>query len=59
MSERDTILIDGAPEIVLHATDPDEDFVHVPRVPWPWPAASRAVGESSGRISCTSAVRSR
>ena len=43
--ERDTILIDGAPEIVLHAADPDEDFVHVPLVPWPWPA-SQAVGEA-------------
>ena len=46
--ERDTILIDGAPEIVLHAADPDEDHfsVHVPLVPWPWPAASQAVGEA-------------
>ena len=44
--ERDTILIDGASEIVLHAADPDEDFVHVPLVPWPWPAASHAVGKA-------------
>ena len=44
--ERDTILIDGAPEIVLHAADPDEDFVHVPLVPWPWPVASQAVGKA-------------
>ena len=44
--ERDTILIDGAPEIVLHAADPDEDFVHVPLVPWPWPTASQAVGKA-------------
>ena len=33
--EHDTILIDGTPEIVLHALDPDEDFVHVPLVAWP------------------------
>jgi hypothetical protein len=31
---------------VLHAADPDEDFVHVPLVPWPWPAASQAVGKA-------------
>ena len=41
-----TILIDGAPEIVQHALDPDEHLVHVPLVPWSWPAASQAVGES-------------
>ena len=34
------ILIDGAPEIVLHALDPDEDFVYVPLVLWPRPAAA-------------------
>ena len=44
--EHDAILIDGAPEIMLHALDPDEDLVHVPLVPWPWPAASQAVGET-------------
>src|ERR1700683_5066563 len=44
--EHDTILIDGAPEIVLHAADPDKDFVHVPLVPWPWPAASHVVGKA-------------
>ena len=31
---------------MLHAADPDEDFVHVPLVPWPWPAASQAVGKA-------------
>jgi hypothetical protein len=36
--EHDTILIDGTPEMVLHALDPDEDFVHVPLVPRPRPA---------------------
>jgi hypothetical protein len=34
--EHNTILIDGTPEIVLHAHDPDEDFVHMPLVAWPW-----------------------
>jgi len=43
--EHDAVLIDGAPEIVLYTLDPDEDFVHVPLVPRPWPAASHAVGE--------------
>jgi len=28
--ERDAVLLDGAPEIVLYTLDPDEDFVHVP-----------------------------
>ena len=37
--EHDAILVDGAPEIVLHALDPDEDFIHVPLVPWPGSAA--------------------
>ena len=44
--EHNAILIDGAPEIVLHALDPDEDFVHVPLIPWPRPAAAQAVGET-------------
>jgi hypothetical protein len=30
--EHNAILIDGAPEIMLHALDADEDFVHVPLV---------------------------
>ncbi len=30
--EHNAILIDGAPEIVLHALDTDEDLVHVPLV---------------------------
>src|ERR1700722_11901747 len=38
--------MDGAPEVLLHALDPDEDFVHVPLVPWPRPAAAQAVGET-------------
>ena len=42
--EHDTILIDGTLKIVLHALDPDKDFIHVPFVPRPWPAASQAVG---------------
>jgi hypothetical protein len=44
--EHHAILIDGAPEIVLHALDPDEDFVDVPLVPWPWPTAAQAVGKA-------------
>src|ERR1700722_168902 len=38
--------MDGAPEVLLHALDPDEDFVHVPLVPWPRPMAAQAVGET-------------
>jgi hypothetical protein len=44
--EHDAILIDGSPKIVLHALDSDENFIHVPLVPWPWSAASQAVGET-------------
>src|ERR1700679_7196 len=44
--EHDAILFDGAPEIELHAPDSDENFIHVPLVPWPWPAAAQAVGET-------------
>jgi hypothetical protein len=32
------------------ACDPDEDFVHVPLVPWSRPAASQAVGETRGEF---------
>ena len=48
--EHNAILIDGAPEIMLHALDADEDLVHVPLVARSWPAASQAVGESSGEL---------
>jgi hypothetical protein len=44
--EHNAILIDGAPEVMPHALDSDEDFVHVPLVPWPRPAAAQAVGET-------------
>jgi hypothetical protein len=32
--------------LTLDALDPNENFVHVPLVPWPWSAASQAVGET-------------
>jgi hypothetical protein len=32
--------------LALHALDPDENFIHVPLVPWPRSAASQAVGET-------------
>ncbi len=44
--EHNAILIDGAPEILQHALDPNEDLVRVPLVSWSWPAASQAIGES-------------
>lgn len=34
--EHNAILIDGAPEIMLYALDPDEDLAHVPLVAWLW-----------------------
>ena len=44
--EHNTILIDRAPKVLLHALDPDEDFVQVPLVPWPRALAAQAVGET-------------
>jgi hypothetical protein len=44
--EHNTILIDRSPKVLLHALDPDEDFVQVPLVPWPRPVAAQAVGET-------------
>jgi hypothetical protein len=46
--EHNAILIHGAPEIMLHALDTDEDLIHVPLVAGSWPAASQAVGETRG-----------
>jgi hypothetical protein len=48
--EHNAILIDGAPEIVLHALDPNKDFVHVPLVAGPWPATAQAVGETRAEL---------
>jgi hypothetical protein len=48
--EDNTILIDGAPEIMLHALNPDDDFVDVPFVAWSRPAASQAIGEIRGKF---------
>jgi hypothetical protein len=34
--EDDAILVDGPPEIVLLAIDPDEHFIQMPNVSRPW-----------------------
>ncbi len=57
--EHDTILIDGTPEIMLHALDTDEHFVHVPRVAGSWPTTAHSVGKNSPQTSCTSVAPSR
>src|SRR4051794_19740360 len=44
--EHNAVLIHGAPEIVLHALDPEEHLVEIPLVPGPRPAAAQAVGEA-------------
>jgi hypothetical protein len=44
--EHNAILIDSAPEVMLHSLDPNEDFVQVPLAPWPRPTAAQAVGET-------------
>ena len=48
--EHNAILINGAPEIMLHALDADEDFVHMPLVARPWPAAAQAVSKTGGEL---------
>jgi hypothetical protein len=46
----------SAPEVMLHALDPDEDFVQVPLIPW---AGDGAGGRrNSHQISCTNVLRS-
>jgi hypothetical protein len=48
--EHNAVLIDGAPEIVLHALDPDEHLVLVPFVSRLWPAAAQTVGEAAANF---------
>jgi len=48
--EYDTILIHGAPEVVLHPLDTNEHLVHVPLVPRSWPAAAQTVGEALAEL---------
>jgi len=48
--EHDAILIDGTPQIVLHALGANEDFVHVPLVPKPRTVATQAVGKTRGEF---------
>ncbi len=55
--EHDAILIDGTPEIVLHASDSDEDLVQVPLVPWPGPAAAQAVSETRAEFLAPASYR--
>ena len=48
--EHDAVLIHGAPQIVLHSPDPDEDFVEVPFVSWPGPAAAQTAGKGLAEL---------
>ena len=48
--EHNAILINGAPEIMLHALYPDEDFVHMPLVARLRPAAAQAVSKTGGEF---------
>ena len=43
--EHDTVLIDGAPEIVRLALDPDEHRIEVPFVAWFRPTAAQDIGK--------------
>ena len=38
--QHDAMLIDGAPQVVLHAPDADEHFIEMPSIPWPRPSPS-------------------
>ena len=44
--EHNAILIHGAPQITLHALDPDEHLVHVPLVAGSRPSAAQAVSKA-------------
>jgi hypothetical protein len=44
--EHHTILINRAPEIMQHALDANENLIHVPLIPRPWPAVTKTIGET-------------
>src|ERR1700704_2129055 len=44
--EHDTVLVDRAPKIMLHALDPDEHLIKVPLVTGPRTTATQAVGKA-------------
>jgi hypothetical protein len=48
--EYNTILIHGAPEVVLHPLDANEHLVHVPLVPRSWPPTAQTVGEALAEL---------
>src|ERR1700681_1533864 len=48
--EHDAVLIHGAPQIMLHAQDPDEHLAHLPLVPGSGSAASQAVCEGLAKL---------
>jgi hypothetical protein len=48
--EHNAILIDGAPEIMLHTLDPKEHLVQVPLISWSRPAATQVIGESRAKF---------
>ena len=54
----DTMLIDGAPQVVLHAPDADEHFVEVPGVPWPRPPSLQSSGEFGTELQAQSRMLS-
>ena len=48
--EHNAVLIHGRPQIMLHAKDPDEHFVHVPLVARQRPAATQTICEGLGEL---------
>jgi hypothetical protein len=55
--EHHAILIDGTPEIVLHASDSDENLVQVPLVPRSRPAAAQAASETRAEFLAPASYR--
>jgi hypothetical protein len=48
--ENFAFVVDGAPEIVNLAADPDEDLVQMPAVRGPWPATADSGGISTAEL---------
>jgi hypothetical protein len=43
--QHNAILIDSAPEIMLHTLDPDEHLIEVPLISGLWSTTSQTIGE--------------
>ena len=55
--EHNAILIHRAPEIMLHALDPNEHLIEIPLVAGPWPTSAQTVGETRRELLTPAAHR--